>query len=149
MTAAEHNQTLNSQKTLHSSPVRVSYGVSFVSILNKIDCIVMAPHSNSSLVAIVLLPEQMRTKVPETYIYQWASMSLNCGGWVIHIYVSKQDHHWFLQRLVTCLAPSHYLNQCWLISNWTYRNKLGWNLNQNAKKCKQENKWENIVVSKC
>ena len=34
------NQSLNSQKTLHSSPVRVSYGVSVVGILEKIDIIV-------------------------------------------------------------------------------------------------------------
>ena len=30
-------QTMNSQKTLHSSPLRVSYGVSFVSIMEKND----------------------------------------------------------------------------------------------------------------
>ena len=33
----------------------------------------------------------------------------------------------------TCSAPSHYLNICWLIANWTHRNKLLWNLNQNTK----------------
>ena len=27
----------------------------------------------------------------------------------------------------------HYLNQCWLIINWTLRNKLQWNSNQNTK----------------
>ena len=31
----------------------------------------------------------------------------------------------------TCLAPSHYLNQYWIIVNWTHRNKLQWNFNQN------------------
>ena len=29
----------------------------------------------------------------------------------------------------TWSAPSHYLNQCWNIVNWTLRNKLQWNLN--------------------
>ena len=28
-------------------------------------------------------------------------------------------------------VPSHYLNQCWDIVNWTLRNKLQWNLNRN------------------
>ena len=28
-------------------------------------------------------------------------------------------------------APSHYLNQCWDIVNWTLRNKSQWNLNRN------------------
>ena len=27
-------------------------------------------------------------------------------------------------------APSHYLNQCWVIVNWTRRNKIQWNSNQ-------------------
>ena len=25
--------------------------------------------------------------------------------------------------------PSHYFNQCWLVVNWTTRNKFQWNLN--------------------
>ena len=39
---------------------------------------------------------------------------------VLHICVSK----W----LVAYSTPSHYLNQCWVIVNWTLRNKLQWNL---------------------
>ena len=38
------NQTLDSQKTLHSSPSRASYGVSIVRILEKIDRVITAPH---------------------------------------------------------------------------------------------------------
>ena len=30
-------------------------------------------------------------------------------------------------------APSHYLNQCWSVVNWTLRNKLKWNSNQYTK----------------
>ena len=37
------NQTLDSQKTLHSSPSRASYGVSIVNILEKIDRVITAP----------------------------------------------------------------------------------------------------------
>ena len=29
-------------------------------------------------------------------------------------------------------APSHYLNQGWLIVNWTFKNKLQWNSNGNT-----------------
>ena len=32
---------------------------------------------------------------------------------------------------VQIMAPSHYLNQCWIIVYWTLRNKLKWNLYQN------------------
>ena len=42
-------------------------------------------------------------------------------------------------------APSHYLNQCWNIVNWTPGNKLQWNLNRNLYIFIQENALENIV----
>ena len=42
------------------------------------------------------------------------------------------NHHWFRQWLVTWPAPSHYLNQCWNIVNWTLKNKPQWNLNGNS-----------------
>ena len=41
--------------------------------------------------------------------------------------------------------PSHFLNQCWNIGNWTLRNKLPWNLNQNSHLSIQENVFENVV----
>ena len=40
---------------------------------------------------------------------------------------------------------SHYLNQCWLIVNWTLRNKLQWNLNRNTKLFTHKNASENDV----
>ena len=36
------------------------------------------------------------------------------------------------QWLVACSTTSHYLNQCWHIAKWTFRNKLQWNVNQNT-----------------
>ena len=44
-------------------------------------------------------------------------------------------------------APSHYLNQCWNIDNWTIGNKLKWNLDQNLYMFNEENAIE-IVVRK-
>ena len=41
--------------------------------------------------------------------------------------------------------PSHYLNQCSLIVNWTITNKLQWNSNQNTSLFIQENAFENVV----
>ena len=41
--------------------------------------------------------------------------------------------------------PSHYLNQCWSIVNWTLRNKLQWNLNWNSYIFIQETASENAV----
>ena len=43
------------------------------------------------------------------------------------------------------LAPCHYLNQCWLIVNWTPGNKFQWNLNLNSLIFIQENAFEITV----
>ena len=51
---------------------------------------------------------------------------------VLHIYISESGQHWYRQWFVAYLSPSHYLNQCWVIANWTLRNKLQWNFNQNT-----------------
>ena len=43
------------------------------------------------------------------------------------------------------MAPSHYLNQCWNIVNWTPRDKLQWKLNRNSNIVIHENLIESIV----
>ena len=43
------------------------------------------------------------------------------------------------------MAPSHYLNQCWNVVNWTLGNKLQWNFNRNSNIFIQENAFENVV----
>ena len=42
-------------------------------------------------------------------------------------------------------APSHYLNQCWNIVNWTLWNKFQWNFNRNSKIFIHENEIESVV----
>ena len=42
-------------------------------------------------------------------------------------------------------VPSHYLNQCRSIINWTIRNKLQWNFNRNSYIFIQEKAFENVV----
>ena len=54
-------------------------------------------------------------------------------------------HQWFKQWFVAWTAPSHYLNQCWNIVNWTLRNKPQWNLNGNSYLFFQENAFENVI----
>ena len=49
-----------------------------------------------------------------------------------HICVGESGPHWFQWRHVAYSAPSHYLNQSWVIVNRALRNKLQWNLNQNG-----------------
>ena len=61
------------------------------------------------------------------------------------ICVSESGQHWFRYGLVAYSAPSHYLNQFWILVNWTLRNKLRWNFNQNTKLYIHENASENIV----
>ena len=64
---------------------------------------------------------------------------------VPHICVSELNQHWFRQCFVAYWAPSHYLNQYWVIVNWSLRNKLQWNLNQNTTFIIHKNVSENIV----
>ena len=42
-------------------------------------------------------------------------------------------------------APSHYLNQCWNIVNWTLRNKLQWIFKWNSNIFIQENAFQCVV----
>ena len=58
---------------------------------------------------------------------------------MLHIWVSKMGQHWFIYWLVPCSAPSHHLNRCWLIVNWTHENKFQWKWNQNSIIFIQEN----------
>ena len=61
-----------------------------------------------------------------------------------YVCISKlTDHHWFRQWFVTWPVPSHYLNQCWNIVNYTRKNKLQWNFNRNQYIFVQENAFEN------
>ena len=55
------------------------------------------------------------------------------------------NQNWFRQWFVAWPAPSHYLNQCWKIANWTLGNKLQWYFNHNWNILIQENALENVV----
>ena len=50
-----------------------------------------------------------------------------------------------LALVMAWTAPSHYLNQCWNIVNWTLGNKLQWNFNRNSNIFIQQNAFENVV----
>ena len=61
------------------------------------------------------------------------------------ICVSKLGHHWFKWWLVTWPVPSHYLNHCWNIVNWTLGVKFQLNFNQNAKIFIRKNAFKNVI----
>ena len=77
-------------------------------------------------------------------------------GWVTHISVSQISHHCFKYWFFACLAPSHYLNQCWLVVNWNLRNYIQWHfdlklnifIQDNVSKCRLQNVshifWANV-----
>ena len=46
------------------------------------------------------------------------------------------------------LSPNHYPNQCSLIVNWAFSNKLQWNSNRNSSIFIQENSFENVVFER-
>ena len=55
------------------------------------------------------------------------------------------NHHRFSQWLVAWTAPSHYMNQCWNVVNWSLRNKLQWNSYRNYCIFIHENALESVV----
>ena len=66
-----------------------------------------------------------------------------CNAKYMHQWILCQ--HCFRQWLVACMVPSHCLNQCFFIVNWTLRNTLQWNSNQDTKFFIHENAFENAV----
>ena len=64
---------------------------------------------------------------------------------VSHICVNGMVEHWFRWWFVACSAPSHYLNQCWFTIDWTIRNKIRCNSNQNTTIFIHKNASENII----
>ena len=62
------------------------------------------------------------------------------------ICVSELVQHWYRWWLVAYSASSYYLNQSWVIVNWTLRNKLQWKFNQNTNIFIQENAYDNIYI---
>ena len=64
---------------------------------------------------------------------------LHCIG---YDYMACMD---YMDPDVACSAPSHYLNQCWLIGKWAPVNKFQWNSNRNYIIFIQENAFEIVV----
>ena len=64
-------------------------------------------------------------------------------GQVRHICVGKLNISGSDNGLAPVQAPSHYLNQCWNIVDWTIGNKLHWIFNPSISI--QENGFENFV----
>ena len=83
--------------------------------------------------AIILMLFNSSPLVPHIYIYIY-----------IYIYMGELDSTGSGNGVLPIRQTSHYRNQCWLIVNWTLRNKLQWNLNQNTKLFIRENSFENV-----
>ena len=64
---------------------------------------------------------------------------------------NKTAHHysvWGEYHQVAWSAPSHYLNQCLNIINWTLRNIFRWQFDRNSYVLIQENAFENVASAK-
>ena len=64
---------------------------------------------------------------------------------IVMSYNTVKGQHWLKLSLVTYLQPDHYMNQCWLTVNWTLRNKLLLNFDQNERLEIKENVFENVI----
>ena len=100
------------------------------------------------------LPEQFRLIHSPSLVTIWLSVGsetrtpIGCIAGltylplVSHICVSGSSQRWFRKWPVAYSAPSHYLNQYWVIVNWNLTNKLQWNFNRNTRLCIHENAFE-------
>ena len=75
----------------------------------------------------------------------WIKILAHPPPLVLHICIRESDEHCFRYWLVAYSAPSHYLNEWWIIVKQTIRNKLPWNSSQNTKFLIHVNAFEKIV----
>ena len=92
------DQALNSQKTPHTSPLRASYGMSFVSILMKNDRVIKGFYSKQD--------NKDGWVVVVVYKHGETMMALFTGAYMCHS-GSKSG-----QETPYDLTQSHYMNQC-------------------------------------
>ena len=88
----------------------------------------------SVLVVLVLISVQFGQIETSQLLTHW--------GRVTDICIIKLYHHWFSAWMV----PSHYLNQCWNIVDWTPGNKLQCNFNKKFYIFIQENTIQNVIL---
>ena len=62
----------------------------------------------------------------------------------LDICMNELGHHSSRKRLVAISVPWHYLNQCWLVVNWTSGNTFQLNLNQYSIISIQGNEFKNV-----
>ena len=85
---------------------------------------------------MVALIRTIRNHIRLSHIYLHKSNWVQSWFWVL------LGHHWFRLGLVTALTQSHYLN---VITDWTYRNKIQCNLDQNTTIFYQANELEVVI----
>ena len=70
--------------------------------------------------------------LPQNPMWQLTSVPVNSLG-QSDAYMRRWTGSSLVQIMACpCSPPSHYLNQCWNIVNWTFRNKLQWHFNRNS-----------------
>ena len=62
----------------------------------------------------------------------------------VYIYGCWLCHHWLRFCFFACMTLSHYLNNCWLVVNWTFSNSIWWNFCWIAMISIQENIFVNV-----
>ena len=91
----------------------------------SLKCVPMSPIDNKPVLVQVMawrqkgdkpLPELMLIKFTDAYMQYW-------GRWVNSLWPNDAiwdrdlGQHWLRRKACCLMAPSYYLNQCWLITN--------------------------------
>ena len=86
------DQALNSQKTPHTSPLRASYGMSFVSILMKNDRVIKGFYCKCYPIIMIDLSELFRHPYTK---------------WILHLVIQIPPH--------LGVSPNNAIGEAWLI----------------------------------
>ena len=100
------------------------------------------------MVDLITTPQRIKNTHPWGYLTEytiWCDKLLNSLRPSDAYMLQWANHHWFSSWLVAWSAPSHYLNQCWNIANWTIKDYIQWNRNQSSYIFTSENAFENVV----
>ena len=89
---------------------------------------------------VIIKNVYITTATVYTEIVIWAKYSLPKSVWNV-----KCETRPNLIYIIAYTTPRHYVNQCWVIINWTLRDKIQWNFNRNKKLVIHENASEYIV----
>ena len=110
---------------------------------------------DGNVIMLMKLPSLSAPEVVKIIFRHWLHRKLSSSQppsiLFLNIKISQSDSEGrgLSNSSIPNLAQSRYQNKCWLIVNWTLKNKFQWNSYQNPTISIQENELENLFRPQC